>query len=298
MASLARSRRLLYLLPALLCLALAAGGCSKAADDATIEAPTVGLVETEGAAIAAWSPDGRRIALPVPGGIALGRPGGVRRTIEAPPVRGFVRPAPIEWSPEGRFLRYVTTIGPERGQRFWQTVVFPDGSGLDQQPLLGGSHADAEEAVLSADGGLVAFKVHEPGKLWLTVANPDGTEARRLGHFLYLRNPRFSPSGEEIAFAANRGRGSGGVYVVPTAGGEPRLVTRETPVDGPTWTPDGRWITYSTFEGEIRRIHPDGSGNESIASFGDGVEVRGLIWSPDGDSLLYSERPFPSQYAD
>ncbi|HZO05627.1 MAG TPA: hypothetical protein VFB52_04515, partial [Solirubrobacterales bacterium] len=51
-------------------------------EEVEAELPGVELVEQQGAAVAAWSPDGRRIAIPVPGaigvpaGIGLRRPGG------------------------------------------------------------------------------------------------------------------------------------------------------------------------------------------------------------------------------
>lgn len=263
----------------------------------------VELVEQQGAAVAAWSPDGRRIAIPVPGGvgvpagIGLHRPGGrIESRFEAPRLRaGFGRPAPVEWVREGRFLRYVTTAGPDRGHRFWLTVVFPDGSGLEQTPLLSEAQAKADQAVLSPDGRLVVFKLPGRGVSELWVANADGTDARELAHALFLRSYRFSPDGEQIAFAAGGSRG--GLLVVPAAGGKPRRVVAELPNEGPTWTADGRWLTYSDFDGKVTRVRPDGRGAETIADF-DGEDVRGLIWSPNGRRLLYSARPFPSEYAD
>lgn len=267
------------------------------------ELPGVALVEQTGAAVAAWSPDGRRIAIPVPGGIGvaagigLRRPGGaILSRFEAPPLSaGWGRPPPVEWLRKGRFLRYVTTSGPNRDHRFWLTVALPDGSGLEQTPLLSEAPAKADQAVLSPDGRLVLFKLPGRGVSELWVANSDGTGARKLAQSLFLRSYRFSPDGEQIAIAA--GGVQGGLLVVPTAGGTPRRVVAEMPNEGPTWTPDGRWLTYSDFDGKVIRVHPDGSGAATVADF-DGEDVRGLIWSPDGRRLLYSERPFPSPYAD
>lgn len=295
MAALARDRaRLLLIVPALLCLALVAGGCRLLEEDGTSRVPGVELVEQQGAAVAAWSADSRRIAVPVPGGIGVRRNGEASvRVIEAPPLRGY-RPGPIEWSGPGRFLRYATTVGPNREHRLWSTVIFPDGSGLEQTPLLSELEGEAEEAVLSPNSRLVLFQRSAHGRSELWVANADGTDPRRLARFLTLRGYRFSPDGREVAFAA--GGASGGLYVVPVAGGKPRAVTYETPAGGPTWTPDGRRLTYSTFDGEVKRIRRDGKGSETIAAFGEREEVRGLTWSPNGRYLLYSLRPFPSAY--
>lgn len=261
------------------------------------ELPGVELVEQQGAAVAAWSPDSSRIAIPVRGGIGLRHPGGeIVSRLKAPPIGvGFGRPAPIEWMREGRFLRYITDAGPNRDHRFWLTVVSPDGSGLKQTPLLSEDQAKADQPVLSPGGGLVAFQVHAHGGAELWVANTDGTGARQLARAHFIRSYRFPPDGKQIALAA--GGAFGGLLVVPTAGGKPRRVVAEMPNEGPTWTPDGRWLTYSDFDGKVIRVRADGSGAETIADSG-GEDVRGLIWSPDGRRLLYSERPFPSEYAD
>ena len=299
MAALARGRTRLSLLPILLCLALSAGGCNMVDKDGTSasELPGVELIEQPGAGVAAWSPDGRWIAFPSPEGIGLKRADGTEeRMIEAPPITANLgRPAPIEWSREDDLLRYVTTNGPELPWGPWITRVRPDGSDVGQARLLSANEERPDEPVLSADGRSVAFKRHASGGSELWVADADGSDQRRLAHFLYLRHYRFSPDNRRIAFTA--GGWDGGLYTVSTGGGEPRLVTRESPVGGPSWTPDGRWLTFSDRDGEVRRIRPNGSGAGTIADF-DGEEVRGLVWSPNGRYLLYSARPFPNEYFD
>lgn len=70
--------------------------------------------------------------------------------------------------------------------------------------------------------------------------------------------PACSPDGSEIAFVSDRA-GSSEIYVMPAGGGEPRLVTRwganpDLPTNRgypyrchhPTWSPDGRWIAFSS----------------------------------------------------
>jgi hypothetical protein len=335
------------LLLALLVVAmLALGGCGRGADAASSQVSGVKLVEIPGAALAAWSPDGDRIALPVPGGIGLRKPDGARAgTIEAPPTRlYFGLPTRIEWSTDGRRLRYFTAVGPRRGGGIWATQIRRDGTGLSQTPLetelafpdwspagwpviyatgpyefgLDGERSGPpaslralpgpgtrserllattgipDEPVVSGDQVLFKQWLHHRTELW-TVAT-DGSD-RRLARFLYIRHYEHSPEGRLIAFSATPRHGTAGLYVIPDDGGKPRMVITGPVFDGPVWTPDGRWLTFSTPVGEIRRVHPDGSDPQSIAAF-DGEEVRGLQWSPDGHRLIYAARPFPSEYAD
>jgi Tol biopolymer transport system component len=58
--------------------------------------------------------------------------------------------------------------------------------------------------------------------------------------------PRFSPDGLSVAFSRQRIMGESDVFVVPTAGGEPRRLTTGNRADnGLDWTPDGRRIVFS-----------------------------------------------------
>jgi dipeptidyl aminopeptidase/acylaminoacyl peptidase len=334
----------------LLLFALVASGCTlKDTAGTTSRVPGVRLVEVPGAGLAAWSPDGSRIAVPAPGGIQLRKPDGTRaRTVEAPPMRTyFGLPKRIEWSPDGRWLRYFTAAGPRRGSGIWATQVRVDGGAISQTPLetelafpawsqggwpvvyatgpfewepngersgppaavralpARGSNSEQllatagipDEPVAAADQILFKQWLHHDTELWTMAA--DGSDPRRLARFLYLRHYERSPDGGQIALAAVPRRGHGGsrLFVIPSAGGKPRPVGGKDVFDGPAWSPDGRWLTFSTPEGEIARVHPDGSHLETIARF-DGEEVRGLRWSPDGHRLIYGARPFPSEYAD
>jgi Tol biopolymer transport system component len=323
-------------------------GCAGNGADAASRLPGVKLVELAGVGVAAWSPDGRRIAVPVRGGIGLRKPDGAPAgRIDAPPMRiYFGSPNRIQWSPDGRWLRYVTAVGPERGHGIWATQVRRDGTGLSQTPLgtelafpawspdgwplvfatgplewePDGKRSGPAAALRAVSGpgarprkllatagipeepvvshGQILFKQwrHHRTELWTVGA--DGSAPRRLGGFVFLRHYERSPNGRLVAFAGLSPDGPGTrLFVVPSAGGKPKVVVDEEVVGGPVWSPDGSWLTFSNAEGEIKRIHPDGSGAETIASF-PGEEVHGMLWSPDGRRLLYSTVPFRSEFAD
>ena len=97
--------------------------------------------------------------------------------------------------------------------------------------------------------------------------------------------PAFSPDGLTLAFRSERGEG--GIYTVPVAGGEPRLLAPR----GRTarFSPDGKWLAYWVSAPENRSefyLMPAGGGEPRrlAAAFRD---ARDPVWSPDGKQLLF-----------
>ncbi|MDP6931797.1 MAG: hypothetical protein QGG40_02730, partial [Myxococcota bacterium] len=57
------------------------------------------------------------------------------------------------------------------------------------------------------------------------------------------------------------------------------------------WSPDGQTIAFARYgDGthEIWTIRPDGTGAQVLTDFGDGTQVQGISWTPDGSQLLVS----------
>ena len=100
----------------------------------------------------------------------------------------------------------------------------------------------------------------------------------------FPRHPAPSPDGGAIAFSYQ-----GDIWVVPSAGGEARRLTAHTAYDAnPIWSPDGRWIAFSS----------DRAGNDDVFALPvDGGEVRQLThnsqpdtptgWTPDSRAVLF-----------
>ena len=115
------------------------------------------------------------------------------------------------------------------------------------------------------------------------VVDTDGSGSRRLTRGTSVFAASWSPSSRQVAVIsihANQ-HSDAHLYLVAAKGGQPRLLSDEEVVGGPAWTPDGRWITFSTADGKIHRVHPDGSGSETIGDI-PGKYVTNLSWSPDG----------------
>src|SRR5262249_30082987 len=91
----------------------------------------------------------------------------------------------------------------------------------------------------SPDGTLVAYGSDRGGRdLDIWVQQVSGGEPLRLTrHEADDHEPAFSPDGTKIAFRSER-RG-GGIYLVPSLGGEARLVVQHG--RDPRFSPDGNW---------------------------------------------------------
>jgi dipeptidyl aminopeptidase/acylaminoacyl peptidase len=154
--------------------------------------------------------------------------------------------------------------------------------------------ATIAEPEFSPDGERILYQRSERRTDSIWTVRPDGSNPRRIGPVLVTAfDAAWSPRGDTIAYTGvERGSLRTRLYVVSPAGGKPRRITDQEILDGPVWSPDGNWINFSNYEGEIRRVHPDGTGEEVIAEL-PGEEVRGLLWSPDGRHLAYMARPFP-----
>ena len=87
------------------------------------------------------------------------------------------------------------------------------------------------------------WRVPIEGGTALPLASPEGTEGM----------PRFSPSGDEVAFMGNYGGGRD-LYVVPVEGGLPRRVTHHPTSERLSdWTPDGRLVFSARGMGGVPR---------------------------------------------
>src|SRR5262247_2549919 len=104
-------------------------------------------------------------------------------------------------------------------------VVFGQGTRLLRHPTV------------SRDS--VAFEY--AGDLW--VGGRSGWQARRLTSTQGVElDPYFSPDGSQIAFSSTVA-GNTDVYVVPTAGGDPKRLTFHPGTDrAKGWTPDGKRV--------------------------------------------------------
>jgi Tol biopolymer transport system component len=247
----------------------------------------------------AFSPDGRQIAFAWMG---VGNDNAdiyVKLIGEGTPLRLTTNPGrdmSPSWSPDGRHIAFIRYA--------------PEGNSLMTVPSLGGAERKLASLTSAAgtylstawstDGKELAFTDSElpNGPASIFLISLETGERRRLTtappHSAGDFSPRFSPDGRWVAFTRSRGGAAvDDIYIVPAAGGEPRLVTRdgsETGTSGLDWTADGREIIYSARRGGGRalglfRVPVTGGTPEQLPRIGEDSYAPAI--SRRGDSLAY-----------
>src|SRR6202140_2680278 len=119
-----------------------------------------------------------------------------------------------------------------------------------------------------------------------------------------INEPIVSPDGKWVLFSAvdvslEANTKTPHVWVVPTAGGEPREIISGQDADRPRWSPDGkRFLFLSTKEGgsqiwiaDFDSAKGTVSGTHKLTSIA--TEADGPLWSPDGKNILFVSNVYP-----
>ncbi len=152
---------------------------------------------------------------------------------------------------------------------------------------------------ISPDGNLLAYASDRADDknidLWVQQV-PDGQPVRLTRGPGDDTKPSFSPDGSRIVFQSTRG-GTTGIYIIPTLGGEERLLVKDGL--GPRFSPAGDFIAYVVFEEGVSHIRlvPTGGGPPRTLS-DPSLFWMPPVWSPDGKHLLAYGRKLPEQTGD
>ena len=153
---------------------------------------------------------------------------------------------------------------------------------------------------LSADGKLMAYASDRSGEghldIWVQQTEGGGDAIRLTADDTDSYEPAFSPDGSKVAYRSERE--GGGIYVVRSLGGQPRLLAPSG--RRPRFSPDGKWIAYA--EGasgmgfvpgaaQVKLIPADGGASQAVQP--NFAFSSYPVWSSDGSLLLFLGRRDP-----
>lgn len=191
------------------------------------------------------------------------------------------------WTPALRAWLATVAIGALALGVWWATRTQP---GVAPTPFLTKLTADVgwtDYPAISLDGKMLAYASDRSGEgnldIWVQQL-PDGAPVRLTRHAADDVDPSFSADGSRIAF--HSARLGGGIYVIPTLGGEERLLAKAG--FSPRFSPEGQWIAYGVAEQGGSRIYvaPAAGGPPTPVAV-DFYRAQAHVWSPDGRYLLF-----------
>jgi Tol biopolymer transport system component len=183
---------------------------------------------------------------------------------------------PLDVSADGRTVAY-------RDHRFPNAIYVSSAAGTGLRRVARGNKKwSIDSAVLSPDGKKLAFTSDYPKRIFIV-----GADGRGLRNLAPGYDPDWSPDGRALAFTGVVGKQAG--LVVQPLHGRRRVLARGDS-SSPTWSPNGRWISYGATGSRSRTalwvVRPNGEQRHRAARSQENSVVQ-YAWSPDGQRLAF-----------
>jgi TolB protein len=214
----------------------------------------------------------------------------------------------------------MTRVFPNAGQI---GLFVADADGGNERQLFDATDFDYD-ATWSPDGSAIVYTSDREGSPDLFRSKPDGTARERLTDDpSYDDQAAFSPDGTQLAFVSTRNGGYARIWTLDLRTKRVTAVTattKETGLGGdfrPSWSPDGRWIAFSSDRGTTLKmargrwealqpaaiyiVRPDGTGLKRITEHSDfcgspkfsADGMRLLAYCMPIEATLETRRPSP-----
>lgn len=240
-----------------------------------------------------FSADGRRLAY-----VALdsGRTqrimvapvdGSHERMLAAIEVWPNVAPRMVTWSPDGRYVYFRAWVRETSGWTHFR--VSSDGGSVERLAMSGGPGGVG----LSPDG--TRLLLTDPADRDRIIIADSIGHALASAHALD-RSPRWAPSTATVSswssnttVLATDLRGDASLWMVPVAGGPPRLIDSTVDARQVAWSPDGhRFAAGALHSGRpvMLLFNADGTSRREFA-LSDSVVAAYMLWSPDSRRIAF-----------
>lgn len=147
--------------------------------------------------------------------------------------------------------------------------------------LTGTYGIDVSPAV-SPDGNFIAFVSDRGGSPQIYLMRADGSDLRRVTfEGSYNTSPGWSPLGDRLAFSGRK-NGKNQIFTVKPDGTELLQLTEQGNNEDPSFSPDGRYITFTTDRDRSKAVYimrANGEAQKRITS--KDLKAFGPRWSPN-----------------